>query len=122
MGSPVDGVPEAEGRWVERPFASTFDLILSEYGGYTDEGLLDVTLGRLHQMRDVIVERRNEEQLRMLELEETKLRVTTSATHAAAGNKKGMKAAAKLKLFERPKKVVMASYEQIVSMFGGDDA
>ena len=35
-----------------------FDLILSEYAGYTDDSLLDVTMDRIRQMAEVITERR----------------------------------------------------------------
>ncbi len=40
--------------------ARAFDLILSEYAGYTDESVLDLTLGRIRQMVSVIQERRRE--------------------------------------------------------------
>ena len=95
MGSPDDAVPEDADGWVRRPFARTFDLILSEYAGYTDESLLQVTLSRLHQMRAVIMERKREDRMQQLILEETKLRVLASSIHGAAGSKKGAKAAAK---------------------------
>lgn len=50
------------------PWAEVFDLILSEYPGYTDDTILDLTLGRINQMVDVIVKRKVREvkdQMRM---------------------------------------------------------
>jgi hypothetical protein len=41
-----------------RPWAEVFDLILSQYPGYTDEMILDLSLARINQMVDVIVRRR----------------------------------------------------------------
>lgn len=41
-----------------RPWAEVFDLILSEYPGYTDDTILDLTLGRINQMVEVIVRRK----------------------------------------------------------------
>ena len=41
-----------------RPWAEIFDLILSEYPGYTDETILDLTLARINQMVEVIVKRK----------------------------------------------------------------
>jgi hypothetical protein len=61
-----ENVPSEEDRedvkdWLTRPMAAAFDLVLSEYAGYTDEGLLDVTMGRFRQMVAVIQARRNRE-------------------------------------------------------------
>ena len=44
---------------VTRPWAYTFDLILSEYAGYTDDSILDLPLARIRQMVDVIQERKS---------------------------------------------------------------
>jgi hypothetical protein len=104
-----------------RPFAATFDLILSEYAGYTDETLLEVTLERLHQMREVILLRRRDDQETELLVRETELRAMMSTVQAAAGNKKGAKEASRFKLFERRKVKALASTERIMSMFGGGD-
>ena len=82
--------------WVQRPFARTFDLIASEYG-YTDDYMLDLTLRRMRQMREVILIRKAAEWRKRVNLEELKSRVVTSAVHGAAGNKKGAKQAFDLK-------------------------
>lgn len=96
---------------------------MAEYGGYTDETLLNVTLGRLHQMREVILLRRRDEHEADLLVRETGLRAVMSTIMASVGSKKGAKEAARFKLFERRKVKKLASYEQIVGMFGGcDDA
>lgn len=94
---------------------------MSEYGGYTDETLLNVTLGRLHQMREVILLRRRDEHEADLLVRETGLRAVMSTIMASVGSKKGAKEAARFKLFERRRVKKLASYEQIVGMFGGGD-
>lgn len=118
MGTGVEDVrPDLE-RWLKRPFASLFDLILSEYPGYTDQLLLtEVTLGRLRQMRDVILERRQEDHERELLLQETIARALMSTIQGAAGNKKGAKEASRWKLFERRRKRVLPSYERMIAMW-----
>jgi len=93
---------------------------LSEYGGYTDEALLNVTLGRLHQMREVILQRKRDDREDEMLVRETGLRAVMSTIMASVGSKKGAKEAARFKLFERRRVKKLASYEQIVGMFGGD--
>jgi hypothetical protein len=121
VGSSGEDVPE-EGsetaHWLKRPFARTFDLILSEYAGYTDETILELRLGRIRQMRDVILERQKEEWQRHLMLEETKLRNICGAVYGASGSKDGVKSANSIELFERPKKLIVASSDRIKRMFG----
>lgn len=121
MGADPAGVPAppADDRWLTHPFASTFDLILSEYAGYTDQSLLDVTLGRLHQMRESIFARKKEDRERELLLVEAELQHICGAIYAAAGSKDGVKAAARIQLFERPKRIVIPSDAQVRRMFGG---
>lgn len=94
---------------------------MAEYSGYTDETLLNVTLGRLHQMREVILQRRRDEHEADLLVRETGLRAVMSTIMASVGSKKGAKEAARFKLFERRRVKKLASYEQIVGMFGGGD-
>lgn len=119
MEQDPEGVSEAPDRWLTRPFASTFDLILHEYPGYTDDTLLDVTLGRLHQMRDMILERKKEEDHAHLMVVEAELQHICSAVYASVGSKDGVKAASRIQLFERPKKLVVATEAQLMRMFSG---
>jgi len=118
VGPDAEGLREVPARWLNRPFAATFDLILSEYAGYTDETILDLTLGRIHQMRSVILERRKEEHQRDLEVEEVKLQHICSAVHGAAGFKDGVKAASKIQLYEREKRIIIPSMAEVTRMFG----
>lgn len=83
--------------WLRRPFARTFDLIASQYG-WTDDQILDLTMERVAQVRDVIRERMAEEKRQDLQVRETELRILAGHVHAAAGNKKGMKSADKIRL------------------------
>jgi hypothetical protein len=82
--------------WERRPFARTFDLISAEYG-WTDEQILDLTMERIAQVREVIWERRRIERHRDLVAREVELK--TLASFIAAGpSKGGVKAAQKIRL------------------------
>lgn len=98
--SAAKDVPAAATDWLKRPFARTFDLISSEYG-WKDSDILDLTMARMRQVRDVILTRQDEEYVRALRVEEAKVRATTTAVYAAAGNEPGVKAAAKFRLLKR---------------------
>lgn len=82
-----------------RPWAATFDLISSEYG-WSDERILDLTLGRMRQIREVIMSRRDADWRRQVHLEEAKLRHLVAATMAAANNRKGAAQAGEITLIE----------------------
>jgi hypothetical protein len=92
-----DDVSEA---WLRRPFARTFDLISSSYG-WTDEQILDLPIGRINQVRDVILERQDEDWKRRLRLEEASLQHICASIHGAAGNAEGMKQSQRIALYER---------------------
>lgn len=119
MGESADDVPEKDlDSWATRPFAATFDLVLSQYAGYTDESLLNVSLERLHQMRELILERQQNEMLSKLMLEEVKLQAICGSIHAAAGNKAGAKEASRIQLFERERVVTVPDESRVARMFG----
>lgn len=80
-----------------------------------------MTLGRLHQMREVILQRKRDDREDDMVIQETGLRAIMSTIMASVGSKKGAKEAARFKLFERRRVKKLASYEQIVGMFGGGD-
>lgn len=86
---------EDDGERVSRPWARIFDLILSQYGGYDDEKILDLTLERVLQMVEVIWERRKEESQgnQIVRLQELELAVKYLAMSnaVAAQSKKGAK-------------------------------
>lgn len=60
-----------------RPFARTFDLISSAYG-WTDDQVLDLTMSRIRQTREVIWERQAETRSRDLSVREVELRTLAS--------------------------------------------
>lgn len=121
-------VVDREGEaWARRPFARTFDLLASQYG-WTDEEILDLTMSRMRQAREIIWEREAEERRRDLTVRETELRTLTSFIAGAAGWKAGQKSAAKIRLLpsEKPKGVVdsatglrMVPAEMVGSLFDG---
>lgn len=80
--------------------------------------VLDLTLPRLRQVQSVILERRYDEWQRRLRLEETKLQSLVGAVHAAAGNKRGAKAAGKIRL-TRHDENDLPSTDQVKQLFGG---
>lgn len=94
-----DWVSELEKEaWAGRPFARTFDLISSQYG-WCDEQVLDLTLGRFRQIRDVIFERQAEERRKTLQLEETKVKTLAQFLARSA---KAEKAARSISFLEPP--------------------
>jgi hypothetical protein len=58
---------------------------------------------RFRQVREIIFERRNEQDHRHLKLEEVKLQTLASAIHSAAGNRRGAAAASRIRLTKRDK-------------------
>lgn len=118
--APEDDEPDP--LWVERPWAATLDLIASEYG-WTDDQILDLTLARVRQIREVILARRDAEFRRNVTLEEVKVRHLVSATFAAANNKKGAAAGAAIELFQRDedaKKSKVPTTARVSSVFKVD--
>ena len=91
-------------------------MISSEYG-WTDDQVLGLRLARFRQVRDVIWERRREDLHRELEVREMELRTICSFVAGSAGNKDGVKAAARIKLFKRKPK--LPSTESVMRLFGG---
>ena len=84
--------------WAARPFARTFDLISSEYG-WTDQTILDLTLGRFRQIRDVLFERRAED--RRDRLRDKEVEVRTLAMFSAR-SPEAQKRAREITLLEPP--------------------
>lgn len=110
--------------WEERPFARTFDLISAEYG-WTDEQILDLTLARMRQIREVIGIRQSVDLRSRVRLEEAKVQQLVAATHAAAGNKKGAKAASAIRFLpdtEEERKAKVISTAEATRVFGVDPA
>lgn len=114
----VDWVVELERTaWHDRPFARSFDLISNNYG-WTDDQILDLTLQRMRQIREVIFERRAEARRLDLRDKESELRILASYM---AQNKKAAKQAEKITLLKAPKgKAVVPSFERAVGLFGTD--
>lgn len=83
--------------WGARPYARTFDLISSAYG-WTDEQILNLTMARLRQVRDVIWERQGLDRRAELKVREIELRTTAHFIAAAAGWNDGVRSAAKVTL------------------------
>jgi hypothetical protein len=91
------------------------DLIASEYG-WSDDVILDTTMPRLRQIQEMILARQDDERQFLLKLEEVKLQVLAGAVHGAAGNKRGVKAASKIKLARRDREI--ADYDKVARLFG----
>lgn len=107
--------------WRRRPFARTFDLLSSEYG-WTDDQILDLTLERLRQVREVVVERHGEEERHRLRLKEQELQVLCSYIAGSAGHKDGVSSAARIRLLKPPDdehEVKYVPYEKVGRLFGG---
>lgn len=107
--------------WAERPFARTFDLISGEYG-WTDDQILDLTLARMRQIREIIWERTEQERRSELRVREVELRTLASYIAASGGSKDGVKSAQRIRLvapLEGEKDVQMIPYEKAVRLFGG---
>lgn len=103
--------------WRTRPFARTFDLLASEYG-WTDETVLDLTLGRLRQCREIVFERQAEERRRDLSVREVELRILAQFM---AQSPEAAKDAQRIELLDRPKDLTAepatGSYEKALGMF-----
>lgn len=123
-----DPVEDREQRaWEQRPFARTFDLIAEQYG-WTDDQILDLTMERIAQVREVIWERKRIERHRDLVVREAELRILTQFI-AAGQQKDPAKAAASVRL--RPDEVdpdtgqkaidpsTLPSTASVMRMFGG---
>lgn len=124
-GQSVQPKPEEVDRvrqsWEDRPFARTFDLIAGEYG-WTDEQILNLTLGRMRQIREIIWERTDQDRRRELRVREVELQTLASYIAGAGGNKEGVKSAQRIRLVppEPGEKVVkMIPYEKARRLFGG---
>lgn len=63
-----------------------------------------MSLTRLLQVRDVILNRQSEAQRDRLRIEETEVRALMVAIHAAANNKRGVRAAQRWRLFKEAAK------------------
>lgn len=99
-----------------RPFARSFDLIAQNYG-WTDDQILDLTLSRMRQIRDVIWERQGEERRLMLRDKEVELQILASFT---AQTDKAQRLAARISLVKPPKsEPSMPSTERVLGLFGG---
>lgn len=101
-----------------------FDLISKEYG-WTDEVILDLTIGRLRQIEDVIGERHRERELSRLYTREAELRIIAECIAAGSGSAENMSAARSIQLFPRPDEVTsgdrpLPSFESVKGMFGGN--
>lgn len=97
----MEGDDQPGDRVVE-PWATAFDLILSEYAGYTDESILDLTIDRIQQMVKAIARRRDAqrryEERRMLataELHAKSLGMLLAGVAQTKKASKGISAAAK---------------------------
>lgn len=128
-GEPVQ--PEEVSRereaWKRRPFARSLDLIAAQYG-WTDDQILDLTMQRMAQIRQVIWERQAEDRRKELSVREVELRTLASYIAASAGNKAGMEAAKRITLQPpetdasgkpRPKALKYIPYGRAKRMFGG---
>lgn len=116
-----DDVDHVSQSWKERPFARSFDLIAGEYG-WTDDQILDLTLGRMRQIREVIWERQEQDRRRELRVREIELQTLASYIAASGGSKEGVRSASKIRLvppLAGEKDVKMIPYEKARRMFGG---
>lgn len=108
--------------WRRRPFARTFDLIASQYG-WTDEEILDLTMARMRQVREVIWERQAEDRRNDLTVREIELRTLAGYIAGAAGDKQGVKNAAKIRLVPpdpaAPRQIRPIPFERAQRLFGG---
>jgi hypothetical protein len=123
---PEEGPDPGVEAWRRRPYARTFDLISAEYG-WTDDQILDLTIARLRQIRDVILERQGEDRRADLTVREVELRTTTQFIAAAAGSKQLVSQADKVRLLPPPTDATtgrvlrpndrIGSYERMVGQF-----
>lgn len=107
---------KVQAAWESRPFARTFDLIARTYG-WTDDQILDLTLTRMRQVREVILEAEAEKRRQRLLDRQTDLRIVTTFL---AQSEKTLKQAQKITLLPRPKeRPVYANHERAVALFTG---
>ena len=126
MGPPERVVPDGPegqlsgelGDWQRRVWARTFDLISSQYG-WTDAQILDLTLARVRQVRDVLLTRIQEDWKRHVLLVERQTQYLVGAEFGAAGDKKAGKKAERVKFLAGEKVVRPAPAEQLERMFPG---
>lgn len=108
-----------EEAWQRRPFARTFDLLSSEYG-WTDDQILDLTMPRLRQVRDVIIERQREQRYRRLVDKENEVR---TLAQFSAQTEEAQAAAQSIEFVQPPagqkKPVRMVSTSMLRKMFSG---
>lgn len=90
-------------------------MISSEYG-WTDGQILDLTLARLRQIRDVIQKKHQELLKERLTYKEIEVRALLGAIHSAAGNKKGAAASQKFSFHKQAPAVAKES--QLRGMVG----
>lgn len=74
-------------------------------------------MGRINQIRDVILERRKEDRSDLLRVEEMVTVFLSQSIHGAAGNSKGVRAASKFSL--QPKEPKKISSRQARQLSGG---
>lgn len=102
-----------------RPFARSFDLISSAYG-WTDDQVLDLTMARMRQIREVIWERQAEESRRDLSVREVELRIMASYM---AQSEDALASAREIRLLPpddaTPTEKPMIGFEQAKAMFSG---
>ena len=99
-------------------WARTFDLISSQYG-WTDAQILDLTLARLLQVRDVLLARLAEDWKRQVMLVERQTQYLVGASFGAAGDKKAGKKAEKVRFLAGENVVRPAPAERLERMFPG---
>lgn len=106
--------------WQRRPFARTFDLISSEYG-WSDDQILDLTMARMRQVREVIMERQGEARRQALADKQNELQILASFIASSAGHKDGVAAAKKISLLAEPeaKAAQPIPYSTARRWFGG---
>lgn len=105
--------------WKARPFARTFDLLASEYG-WSDDQILDLTLGRMRQVREVIWERLAEDRRRALKDKEAEVKTLASFM---AQSREALAAAKAIRMVEDDEdetpQIRPIPYDQARRMFGG---
>ena len=75
--------------WTRAPWAVTFDLLSAEYG-WSDQHILDLSLPRIMQAREVILARRKRDYADQARLfEATTRQVAGTVAEYAMGSKKG---------------------------------
>ena len=110
--------------------AHAFDLILSEYAGYTDDSILDLPMPRIRQMVEVISERRlierNLEQKFQVRLAEMQTQMILAQLSNLAMTKEAGKAmranVAKVSFLptddEKKKEETVPSTREVATVFG----